>query len=302
MGSHAVIYAVAALAVALLCLLGGFQWGRTNVKAQIEDAIEKEHVALDAREFAMRQQLEDAITEIARLRPLAEELGRVQKRLEREQAKYQHMKADFDASYQPGASQALDEGTPVQPPPPPAPSADEAIQKLLQSLDVFNAPDADKIPTAELPETLNPDLPAPVQPPAQPTPAQSNPVKPNPVKPNPAPSSPARPNPAQPNPAQSSPAQQPVTATPPRPAPAPPQAAQSAPAPQPRTPAPPPIQREPVKMPQPPSPAPIPPPPPIPAQAEPRKPATPQSTKPGHTVDEWQEFARQLEALTGKKK
>ena len=262
MGSHAVIYAVAALAVALLCLLGGFQWGRTNVKAQIEDAIEKEHVALDAREFAMRQQLEDAITEIARLRPLAEELGRVQKRLEREQAKYQHMKADFDASYQPGASQALDEGTPVQPPPPPAPSADEAIQKLLQSLDVFNAPDADKIPTAELPETLNPDLPAPVQPPAQS----------NPVKPNPAPSSPARLNPAQPNPAQSSPAQQPVTATPPRPAPAPPQAAQSAPAPQPRTPAPPPIQREPVKMPQPPSPAPIPPPPPIPAQAEPRKP------------------------------
>jgi len=282
MGSHAVIYAVAALAVALLCLLGGFQWGRTNLKAQIEDAIEKEHVALDAREFAMRQQLEDAITEIARLRPLAEELGRVQKRLEREQAKYQHMKADFDASYQPGASQALDEGTPVQPPPPPAPSADEAIQKLLQSLDVFNAPDADKIPTAELPETLNPDLPAPVQPPAQPTPAQSNPVKPNP--------------------AQSSPAQQPVTATPPRPAPAPPQAVQPARPPQPRTPAPPPIQREPVKMPQPPSPAPIPPPPPIPAQAEPRKPATPQSTKPGHTVDEWQEFARQLEALTGKKK
>jgi len=55
-------------------------------------------------------------------------------------------------------------------------------------------------------------------------------------------------------------------------------------------------------MPQPPSPAPIPPPPPIPAQAEPRKPATPQSAKPGQTVDEWQEFARQLEALTGKKK
>jgi hypothetical protein len=292
MGSHAVIYAVAALAVALLCLLAGFQWGRTNVKAQIEDAIEKEHVALDAREFAMRQQLEDAIAEIARLRPLAEELSRVQKRLEREQAKYQHMKADFDASYHPGASHPSDEGAPVQPPPS-APSADEAIQRLLQSLDVFNAPDADKISTAELPETVNLDPPASVRPtPAQPTPTQPSSVQ----------STPVPPNPAQPNPAQSSPAQQSVTAAPPRPTPPPPQAAQPTRPPHPITPAPPPIQREPVKTPQPPPPPPVPPPPPIPAQAEPRKPAPPQTAKPGQTLDEWQEFARQLEALTGKKK
>jgi len=33
-----------------------------------------------------------------------------------------------------------------------------------------------------------------------------------------------------------------------------------------------------------------------------RKPAPASAAKPGQTVDEWQEFARQLEALTGKKK
>src|SRR3954452_16693770 len=98
MGSSAITYAVVALAVAAVCLIAGFLWGRSNVKAQVEEAVEKEHVALDAREFAMRTQLEDAIAELAKLRPQAEELGRVQKRLEREQTKYTQMKAEFNAT------------------------------------------------------------------------------------------------------------------------------------------------------------------------------------------------------------
>src|SRR6185503_3352891 len=132
MGSAAIIYAVVALALALACLAGGFFWGRSNVRAQIEDAVEKEHVALDAREFAMRTQLEDAIAENVRLRPLAEELGRLQKRLEQEQAKYARMKAEFGSAFgsvEPRMEEP-DEPTLNEAPP----SADEAIQKLLQSL------------------------------------------------------------------------------------------------------------------------------------------------------------------------
>ena len=71
MGSTAITYAAIALAIALVCLLGGFLWGRSNLQAGIELAVEREQASLDAREFAMRQQLEDAIAEIARLRPLA---------------------------------------------------------------------------------------------------------------------------------------------------------------------------------------------------------------------------------------
>ena len=139
MGSHAITYGVVALGIAAACLLAGFVWGRSNVKAQVEEAVEKEHVALDAREFAMRTQLEDAIAEIAKLRPLAEDLGRVQKRLEREQAKYAQMRAEFnvtmgissEASAQ-GNSESEPQSAPTRE------SADEAIQKLLQSLEVLN--------------------------------------------------------------------------------------------------------------------------------------------------------------------
>ncbi|HXS78367.1 MAG TPA: hypothetical protein VN753_19465 [Terracidiphilus sp.] len=255
MGSAAIIYAVVALALALACLAGGFFWGRSNVRAQIEDAVEKEHVALDAREFAMRTQLEDAIAENARLRPLAEELARVQKRLEQEQAKYARMKSDFNSSFgstQPDVSDLDD------PPPADGPvSADEAIHKLLQSLEVFNDPNAEKPVPVEIakgdPIPPAPAVSASVLPPVQPV------AKPLAI-PNFRPAS----------------ATAPISKRPPV-APTPVNVVPEAP----KTPAPP---------------------PPSPAPAPSSKPAPPLSAKPAQTVDEWQEFARQLEALTGKKK
>ena len=267
MGSHAITYAVVALAIAAVCLVAGFLWGRSNVRAQIEHAVEKEHVALDAREFAMRTQLEDAIAENVRLRPLAEELGRLQKRLEQEQAKYARMKAEFGSAFgsvEPRMEEP-DEPTLNEAPP----SADEAIQKLLQSLEAFNAPNAEKPASGE---PAKPVQAAPGPATAPPAVAATAPSVPS-VQPVPKPLAVPEFRPAATGrPASVSPSAAPTDAVP---------AAARIPAPQ--TPAP-------ASAPDTPAPPPV------------RKPAPASAAKPGQTVDEWQEFARQLEALTGKKK
>lgn len=308
MGSHALIYAVVALAISAACLFAGFSWGRSNVKAQIEQAVEKEHVALDAREFAMRTQLEDAIAEVSRLRPLAEELGRVQKRLEREQAKYAQMKAEFNASLgNTDESPAEDSSDAEAQLAESRESADEAIQKLLQSLEVLNNPDAAAdaepllgeapvvpspapvtAPVAAVPQTAAVPEPARAAVPSKPQAVAQAPVpKPIPAPvtaPVPAPATARAPIPAQPKP--------PVSAVPPPQKPvAPTAAAATKPtAPQPLKAAPP-APRPPVSN----APA-------TPAANPASNQASKQASKQGQQVDEWQEFARQLEALTGKKK
>ena len=285
------IYAVAGLAIAVLCLIVGFLWGRSNVRAQIEQAVEKEHVALDAREFAMRTQLEDAIAEIAKLRPLADELGRVQKRLEREQAKYAQMKADFNATMGITAVPSVEGNSePETQSARTHESADEAIQKLLQSLQVFNDPNVpgdgdpalrenpEPAPPAIVPTAAVPPTPRIAQPPRN-----AEVPKAGEAARSSAPARPAvPPQPKEPVPATTrlSGTVAPATGVPPRP-----------PAPQPQKVAPP----EPRK--------PLPSAPMQPAAAAvPTRPAPAEPARPGQTVDEWQEFARQLEALTGKKK
>jgi hypothetical protein len=144
------MYAGVALAVALVCLFLGFFWGRSNVRSKVEQALEQEHVALDAREFGMRQQLDDAFAEVARLRPLAEEVGRVQERLRIEQTKYAQVRAELNTML--GIDEGLGSEEVADQPEEPAPapeSADEAIQRLLQSLETFNAPGEQKRPAHE---------------------------------------------------------------------------------------------------------------------------------------------------------
>lgn len=146
MGSTTITYALVALASGLVCLVSGFLWGRSNLKSSVERAVEEGAASLDTREFAMRKQLDEAIDEIARLRPLAEELERVQDRLKREQSKYQHMKAEFDATLNNGApAQEFAGENQAQPPEVTPESADEAIQRLLQSLETLNQPEAPPI-------------------------------------------------------------------------------------------------------------------------------------------------------------
>jgi hypothetical protein len=136
MGRTEIVLIVAAVVVAIVCFAVGFLYGRSNLKARIEQALEDGHGGLDFREFAIRQQLDEAVAEVARLRPLAEEYGRVQERLRREQAQYEQMKTDFDATLKGVAGADSGPGERPRTPQEQAPvSADEAIQKLLKSLE-----------------------------------------------------------------------------------------------------------------------------------------------------------------------
>jgi hypothetical protein len=289
MGSSAITYAVVALAIAAGCLIAGFLWGRSNLKAQLEDAVEKEHVALDAREFAMRTQLEDAIAEIAKLRPLAEELSRVQKRLEREQLKYTQMRAEFNSTMglvpEPAGNSDPDPAqSQVEE------SADQAIQKLLQSLEVFNDPNvpsdekpamggipATDLPTPAVATSIAVTQPARVAEPPRPAeiskPAEAvRPVAPvRPAMPHQSKESIPAPLVSERAPAAAIPAQRPVV---------PPQKVIS---PEPRKA----VNNVPKQ---------------VVTAANTSVPSDGQLAKAGQTLDEWQEFARQLEALTGKKK
>ena len=263
MGSTMISYAVVALGVGLACLLAGFLWGRSNLKGKVEQAVEENHSALDAREFAMRRQVDDAMAEIARLRPLAEELGRVQDRLKLEQSKYERMKADFDATLGGAADGSAEQEAPLASPQltMTPESADEAIQKLLQSLETLNLPE-------NLPNPVNgePAIPAVSEPRPAVEPVVVAPVLPVTPPPPPQAAVPARPVAPPPSSVQRSEtpraiAGQPAPAQPAKPKPSEVKA---------------PVQREKA-----------------PVQKE-KEPA-------GQPVDEWQEFARSLEALTGRK-
>ena len=257
MGTTTISYAIVASVVGIACLLAGFLWGRSNLQSKVEEAVEEGHAALDAREFAMRQQLDEAIAEIGRLRPLAEELGRLQDRLKVEQSKYERMKAEFDSTVNGGVE--VEEASQEAPPPPTQPtmtpqSADEAIQRLLQSLETLNQPemqaDTEKIETPP---------PAAIQPPPASAPVAIADARSTPAPPQAIPLSQPRqipPAPAKPSPAEVSKHVQatPVQATPDRPKP-----------------------------------------------AEAQKPAQTPPAKPSQPIDEWQEFARSLAALTGRK-
>lgn len=138
MVSTMMLFYVGAAGAALVCFVVGFLLGKSNLKSKVEHALEEGRGALDAREFAMRQQLEDALSEAARLRPLAQDYDRVQDRLRAEQSQYNQMKADFDASLKSGPAAESGKSAPKteQKMAPPPVSADEAVQKLMQSLEL----------------------------------------------------------------------------------------------------------------------------------------------------------------------
>ena len=73
MGHTAILIGAAALGIALLCLFAGYLWGRSNVRSQIEDALDKVRISADAREFALREQLDDKMFELGELRARADE-------------------------------------------------------------------------------------------------------------------------------------------------------------------------------------------------------------------------------------
>jgi DNA recombination protein RmuC len=89
----------------------GLWLGRASAKSRTDDAIGSERKLAETREAALLQQLSDARSEIAELKPKGEELTRVQEQLRGEQAKYAQMKADLDSAFKVAANDALTANT-----------------------------------------------------------------------------------------------------------------------------------------------------------------------------------------------
>ena len=134
MGSTAILIGGVALGTGLICLFLGYRWGRSNVRAQIEDALDMARVSADAREFALREQLDDAVLDLGELRARADEVSLLQQQLEQLQAS----RLDNSPSGR-TAAEVPDNGNPRRPSEPAreaapvALSAEKTMQNFLNS-------------------------------------------------------------------------------------------------------------------------------------------------------------------------
>jgi DNA recombination protein RmuC len=96
------------LALLTVCVFALGLWlGHRHGNAGIDQVLDRERLTAEARETALREQIGAAKTELAELRPKAEELAAKKQQLENEREKYAQMKADLDAAFKGAASDAL---------------------------------------------------------------------------------------------------------------------------------------------------------------------------------------------------
>ncbi len=269
-----------ALASGLICLFLGYMWGRTNVKSQVESALDQARVSADAREFAMREQLEEMMVELSKFRARAEETAG---RLQAPPAQSKSQRVQGPSS---GGASAEDPGNTVRAPqklpwqkhePTRAiESTDKTIQNLLKSME-----EKLKQPESAPPAVATQSTPPASRPAAPKPPVEAPRVVPQKIAP---PTSATMPPAEQPRPVTQK-------VTPPL-APTPKLPVEELRAATPKSaPPPPPKINIPTEKPS------------APTRPAPKPPAKPPTSGPSTaTKDEWQEFAASLEALTRTKK
>jgi hypothetical protein len=138
MGSTVILVGAVALGTGLVCLFCGFLWGRSNVRSQIEDALDQSRISADAREYSVREELDDKMLELSELRARAEELPRLRQQIEQLQSeKMRGVSSSNSNAYGPGNNPPIEQKLPekAQEPAPVQESADKAIQNLLNSIE-----------------------------------------------------------------------------------------------------------------------------------------------------------------------
>ncbi len=138
MASSVILVGAVALGTGLICLVCGYLWGRSNVRSLIEDALDKARISADAREFSVREELDEKMLELAELRASAEEVPRLREQLEQLKSERTRGSVAGRVSAHANGNSTQYEQMPaekVQPPPPPPESADKAIQNLLKSIE-----------------------------------------------------------------------------------------------------------------------------------------------------------------------
>lgn len=160
MASSLIVGGAVALGSSLVSLISGYFWGRSNVRSQIEDALDKARVSADAREFTVREELDERLVELAQYRTLAEEVPGLRRQIQKLELERPRISAGFrvnslgseDTSSQEQQSEIVD------PAPPPPESADTAIEKLLKSIEErMNQPE--EAPPAVVEKSAQPPAP-----------------------------------------------------------------------------------------------------------------------------------------------
>jgi hypothetical protein len=137
MGSTHILVAAVVLGTGLVCLICGYFWGRSNVRSQIEDALDKARISADAREFSVREELDEKMVELAELRARAEEIPSLHQQIEQLQSERTHGSAGGRASASRTQNDMPDQKLPWsahQPAPVPE-STDKTIENLLKSIE-----------------------------------------------------------------------------------------------------------------------------------------------------------------------
>ena len=139
MGSTVILVGAVALGASLVSLICGYFWGRSNVRSQIEDALDKARISADAREFSVREELDEKMVELADLRARTEEIPRLRDQIERLQSeRTRNPVAGRPGAYaQENNNSFAEQKAPakVEAPVPVAESADKTIQNLLKSIE-----------------------------------------------------------------------------------------------------------------------------------------------------------------------
>ena len=229
MGSTAILIGAVALGTALIFLFLGYRFGRSNVKSQVEGALDMARVSADAREFALREQLDDQMVELGKFRARAEEVLLSQQQLEKVQAaKVQNTPNRSAAAEQPHNGNTRRPPEPQRGVTPVAQSGEKAMQDFLNSKEAKPKPQDEsqdellerntRLPVTKFPvrfpHTFTPQNTTPEQsksPAVQPPPAKPPVVQPVQTKPSAAQHQPTRSPAAKPLPA-ASPSVRPVPA------------------------------------------------------------------------------------------
>ncbi len=136
MGSSLIFVCAVALGTGLICLLCGYFWGRSNVRSQIEDALDKARISADAREFSVREELDEKMQELAELRGRADEVPRLREQLEQLQSERRRGPAGGRAtSNLAGNGTQFEEKLPVKRQAPAPESTDKTVENLLKSIE-----------------------------------------------------------------------------------------------------------------------------------------------------------------------
>jgi hypothetical protein len=166
MGHTATLIGAVALASGLICLLCGYLWGRANLRSQVEDAVDLVRRSADAREFDLREQLDQKMLEVSELRAQAE--GRPRSQNQAQQWKLERVDASADIGTPATQSGSARKRSAPKQEPAPVPVVDQTektIQNLLKSMEEkLKQPEAAAI-AQEIP------TPPPPKPPAAPPPA-----------------------------------------------------------------------------------------------------------------------------------